>query len=63
MLKDLDYEFVQNGMQIQGYSLEDAMTTINTMIDNNNAVEPIRLENIKFDDDFIRYSNMKGSSK
>lgn len=63
MLKDLDYEFVQNGMQIQSYSLEDAMTTINTMIDNNNAVEPIRLENIKFDDDFIRYSNMKGSSK
>jgi len=63
MLKDLDYGFMQNGMQIQGYSLEDAITTINTMIDNNNAVEPVRLENIKFDDDFIRYSDMKGSSK
>jgi glycosyltransferase involved in cell wall biosynthesis len=63
ILKDLDYGFMQNGMQIQGYSLEDAITTINTMIDNNNAVEPVRLENIKFDDDFIRYSDMKGSSK
>lgn len=62
MLKDLDYGFVQAGMTIQGSTLEDTIETINTMIHNNNATESVRKEGRVFEDDFIRYANMKGSS-
>lgn len=62
MLKDLDHGFVQSGTNIQSYSLDDAINTINTIVSNNNAVESARIRNIKFDEDFIKYAQMKGSS-
>lgn len=62
MLKDLDYGFVQSGMSIQSSTLEDTLETINTMIHNNNATETVRKEGRVFEDDFIKYANMKGSS-
>lgn len=63
MLKDLDYGFVQSGMSIQGYSLNDFIETINMMVQNNNSSEAARSRNESFDDDFIKYSKMKGSSE
>ena len=62
MLKDLDYGFIQSGMSIQPTSLEDTIETINTMIHNHNVTESVRLSGQTFDDDYIRYANMKGSS-
>lgn len=62
MLKELDYGFVQAGMTIQPYNLEETIETINTMVNNNNIVESFRVGDQSFDDDFIRYAKMKGSS-
>jgi len=62
MLKDIDYGFIQSGMNIQSASLEDTIETINTIIHNNNVTESVRLSGQAFDDDYIRYANMKGSS-
>lgn len=63
ILKDLDYGFSQSGTNIQPYSLEDMIEMINTIVHNNNVVESARDKNIKFDEDFIKYAHMKGSSE
>jgi len=62
MLKDLDYGFTTNGQTISSYSLSDALSLVATYIDNNNGSEKARMQNIKFNDDFIEYAEMKGSS-
>lgn len=62
MLKDIDYGFVQMQMNIQPYSINEVLETVNTMIDNNNISEHARLSRQNIEEDFISYANMKGST-
>jgi glycosyltransferase involved in cell wall biosynthesis len=62
MLKDIDYGFIQSGMSIQASTVEDTIETINVMIHNSNASEKVRRDGMVFEDDFIKYANMKGST-
>lgn len=63
MLKDADYGFLQSGLTIQGFSYKDMMTNIKTLITNHNQTENIRAQNIKFNDDFIQYADLKAGNK
>jgi hypothetical protein len=63
MLKDIDHGFIQSGTSIETYTLNDVIETVNRIVGNNNAVESARIKNIKFDEDFIKYAEMKGSSE
>ena len=62
MLKDLDFGFVQNGGAIIDYGLSDTISMISTYISNHNSSEKARSSNVTFNDDFIQYAHMKGSS-
>jgi hypothetical protein len=62
MLKDLDYGFTQNGGTVGSYSLSDSISMISTYINNHNNSEKARSSNMVFNDDFIQYAHMKGSS-
>jgi hypothetical protein len=62
MLKDLDYGFTQSGNSVGRYGLSDAISMISTYINNHNNSEQARSSNIVFNDDFIQYAHMKGSS-
>jgi glycosyltransferase involved in cell wall biosynthesis len=59
MLRDADYGFSQNGMQIQPYSFKNIEEYMNTYIQNNNKAEEVRNQNMQFNDDFIRYAKIK----
>jgi glycosyltransferase involved in cell wall biosynthesis len=59
MLKQSDYGFTINGMSITGYSTKDIVEYFNTIIDNNNQAEHARINNLKFNDDYIEYANIK----
>ena len=61
-LKDLDYGFTQSGTQISSYNLPDILNLIRTYINNQNNSEKARSDNLKFNDDFIQYAHMKGST-
>lgn len=63
MLKQADYHFVLNGMNITEYSVSDIISYFNIFIDNNNQAEYARLGNLKFNDDFIEYANIKDHKK
>ena len=63
LLQGADYTFGMHGMNVQKYSYEDIIKYINTMIDNNNQSEHARVNNIKFNDDFIEYSKIKQLTK
>jgi glycosyltransferase involved in cell wall biosynthesis len=62
MCEDASYGFSQNGMSIQGFSYKEAMNNINVLINNHNQAEKVRSDNIKFNDDFIKYAELKVSS-
>jgi glycosyltransferase involved in cell wall biosynthesis len=59
MLRDADYGFSQNGMQIQPYSFKNIEEYMNLYIQNNNKAEEVRNQNVQFNDDFIRYAKIK----
>jgi len=59
MLRDADYGFSQNGMQIQPSSFKNIEEYINLYVQNNNKAEEVRNQNIQFNDDFIRYAKIK----
>ena len=59
MLKQADYGFTINGMNISGYHTQDIIEYFNTLIDNNNQAEYARINNLKFNDDYIEYANIK----
>lgn len=63
MLKQADYHFVLNGMTITEYNIADIVNYFNIFIDNNNQAEYARLGNLKFNDDFIEYANIKDHKK
>lgn len=61
MCKNASYGFTQNGPSINSSNYNDVINTIQTIINNNNNAEYARVNNIKFDDDFIQYAHMKNS--
>jgi len=61
MCKDAAYGFSQNGTSLNAMTYQDVVNNVKTIINNNNMAEKARVENLSFDDDFIRYAHMKSS--
>lgn len=62
MLKDADYGFTINGLQVQPYNLDHIKNTINTMITNHNiAIQANSTPKALLREDYIDYANMKDS--
>lgn len=62
MIKDLDYGFVTNGMQTEGYDIDKALSVLNTIITNNNYAYEAKINSHRLsNEDFIEYANMKES--
>ena len=59
MCKDAEYGFSQSGTSINGFRYQDLIDSMNAIINNNNQLEYVRANNITFDDDYIRYANLK----
>ena len=63
LLNSADYGFIQNGpTNISGYAFKDLITYIKSLIDNHNNAKQAKDKNIKFDEDFIIYANLKNQS-
>ena len=64
MIRDLDYGFVVNGMQTQGYDVNHVKDTINGIINNHNTtVQAMNNPHLMNKEDFIEYANMKDNTK
>ena len=62
MIKNMDYEFVQNGMNHNRYSYKNAIDELNTIINNVNlAVKAQNHLDALVKDDYIQYAHMKDS--
>lgn len=61
MAKDSDYGFTQSGTSFQSFGYQDLLNNLTALVNNNNQAESVRSQNIKFDDDFIKYANIKDS--
>jgi len=59
ILQQADYGFSVHGAQITKHDYKDIEAFTNTLISNWNNSEQVRAQNVKFDDDFIRYANIK----
>jgi len=62
MLRDGDYGFSQNGMSIVGTDINQTQKHLQIIIDNHNQAEYARSNNMKFDEDFIEYSQIKSNT-
>lgn len=64
MLKNADYGFAQmSPTQIVPFEYKNINEHINTLINNHNQAEQARINNIKFDEDFISYAKLKYETK
>ena len=64
MIRDLDYGFMINGMQTQGYDVNHVKDTINGIINNHNTtVQAMNNPHLMNKEDFIEYANMKDNTK
>lgn len=59
MCKDAGYGFSQSGTSFNAFYMKEIIENINAMINNTNQIEHIRSNNIRFDDDFIKYAQLK----
>lgn len=59
MCKDMQYGFTQSGTHYQNFNRSNAIETLKSIIKNNNEAELARINNVKFEDDFIQYAQMK----
>lgn len=60
MLRDTDYGFTLNGIQVQPYGLNDVKNTLNTLIGNHNiAIQAKSHPESLGQEDFITYADMK----
>jgi glycosyltransferase involved in cell wall biosynthesis len=59
MLKAADYGFIQHGTTVQNVNIKQLADYVDMFAANNNKAEEIRLSNIKFDEDFIKYAKIK----
>jgi hypothetical protein len=62
ILRDGDYGFTQNGMSFVATDPKQTLKHLQTLIDNNNQAEYARTSNMKFNEDFIEYSQIKSST-
>lgn len=62
MLKDSGYGFTQSGASFNPFGYDNMLNNVNSIINNYNQVEYIRTNNIKFDDDFIKYAELKAKT-
>ena len=63
MLRDFDYGFsVASPTQIKGFSTQQIMDHIQTLVHNHNESQKAIHHNIKIDEDFISYARMKAST-
>lgn len=63
LLNNSDYGFVQNGpTNISAYNFGQACEYLKTLIDNNNQSKNAIDQNIKFEEDFITYANLKNET-
>ena len=64
MIKNLDYQFVTNGMSHSPYSKDNMIDTLNTLINNNNLIAQAQNNHDNLTkDDYIQYAHMKDSIK
>jgi glycosyltransferase involved in cell wall biosynthesis len=64
MVRDLTYGFVVNGYQTEGYNINRAVDTLNTIIKNHNIAQIGKSNHDKLSkEDFIDYAHMKDSLK
>jgi glycosyltransferase involved in cell wall biosynthesis len=64
MLKDTDYGFTLNGLQIQPYGLEQVKNSLNVMINNHNtAIQAKNNLGSLSPEDYISYAHMKDNTK
>jgi hypothetical protein len=60
ILKNLDYGFITNGMQTSKYDTGDAVSMLNSVINNNNAVGKAQNnKHLLSNEDYISYAHMK----
>lgn len=59
MCKDAGYGFTQSGASFNNFNNQELLNNINSIINNTNQIEYIRNNNIQFDDDFIKYAELK----
>lgn len=62
MFKDAGYGFTQSGTAFNNFEYNNIVNNINSIINNANQVEYVRTNNIKFDDDFIKYADLKAKT-
>lgn len=64
MIKNMDYQFVQNGMSHTGYSYKNCIDELNVIINNVNLIVKAQNNmNALVRDDYIQYAYMKDSIK
>ncbi len=63
LLQQTDYGFSMQGNNINRHKYSDIVSFTNVMINNWNQSEQARYSNIAFEDDFIRYANIKDQTK
>ena len=63
LIKTADYGFIQNGPSIVNADIKNLMDHVDMFVTNNNKAEEVRLANINFDDDFIKYAKIKAAQK
>lgn len=60
MIKDLDYGFIQSGMNIISYTRKNVIDSFNTIINNHNIAQNALLNKKHLvEEDFITYASMK----
>tara|TARA_S200002703_G_scaffold20667_5_gene17040 strand:- start:24577 stop:26244 length:1668 start_codon:yes stop_codon:yes gene_type:complete len=64
MIRNLDYNFVINGMQTQNYDLNNVKENLEVMINNHNTAMMAKDDPSKMpQEDYIHYANMKDQTK
>jgi len=63
LLNNADYGFVQSSaMSMAAFDFNGVLDYINTLINNNNQAHNVKINNTKFDEDFIQYSHLKSNT-
>lgn len=63
ILKNADYGFVQSGpTSLSNFSFNHILDYVNTLVNNNNQAQNVKINQVKFDEDFIKYAHLKSST-
>jgi len=62
MIRDLEYGYTQNGMQISPFTRQNVLDTFQTIISNHNFAQQAMINQDKLNtDDYIKYAHLKAS--